>query len=133
MQLFLLYLLYYDFFYYFLHRLLHTKELYPIHRIHHQKYIPSYYDYYTIHIVEIPLTSAGLLLAMYFHKVHIYQLLSCIIFINIRGIMAHDARFICLVGDHHLLHHKYFKCNYGEYWLDYIFNTNHTNRDIKEE
>jgi len=37
--------------------------------------------------------------------------------------LEHDDRFIALVGDHHLKHHLLFRCNYGEYWLDYIFGT----------
>ena len=64
MKEFLLYILYYDLFYYFSHRLLHTRLLYPIHKIHHINIHPKYYDYYTIHILEIPLTSVGLFLSI---------------------------------------------------------------------
>ena len=38
--------------------------------------------------------------------------------------MRHDNRYVWIVGNHHILHHKYADCNYGEYWLDYIFATN---------
>jgi sterol desaturase/sphingolipid hydroxylase (fatty acid hydroxylase superfamily) len=85
MKEFLFYILYYDFFYYFLHRLLHTKFFYQIHKIHHTKSITNYYDYYTVHVLEIPLTSLGLLLAIYLHNLYTYQLLCSIIFINIRS------------------------------------------------
>jgi sterol desaturase/sphingolipid hydroxylase (fatty acid hydroxylase superfamily) len=129
MKEFILYLIYYDFFYYFLHRLLHTRLLYPIHKIHH-KYNPSYYDFYRVHILEIPITSLGLLIAIYLYKLYIYQLLLCILFINIRGMMQHDHRFLCLVGDHHSIHHKYLKCNYGEYWVDFIFGTIYSNNSL---
>lgn len=123
MKEFFFYIVYYDIFYYFLHRLLHTKYLYSIHKIHHIKNIPDYYDYYNIHILEVPFTSIGLIFAIYLYKLYIYQLLYAIVFINVRGILMHDNQFIYLVGDHHLIHHKYYKCNYGEYWLDYIFGT----------
>jgi sterol desaturase/sphingolipid hydroxylase (fatty acid hydroxylase superfamily) len=123
MKEFFFYIVYYDIFYYFLHRLLHTKYLYFIHKIHHIKNIPDYYDYYNIHVLELPFTSIGLIFAIYLYKLYIYQLLYAIIFINVRGILIHDNQFIYLVGDHHLIHHKYYKCNYGEYWLDYIFGT----------
>ena len=123
MKEFFFYIVYYDIFYYFLHRLLHTKYLYSIHKIHHIKNIPDYYDYYNIHILEVPFTSIGLIFAIYLYKLYIYQLLYAIVFINVRGILIHDNQFIYLVGDHHLIHHKYYKCNYGEYWLDYIFGT----------
>ena len=48
--------------------------------------------------------------------------------LNIRGMMRHDARFISLVGNHHLLHHKYCNYNFGEYWLDTIFGTKYPNK-----
>jgi len=132
MKEFILYVLYYDFCYYFVHRLLHTKTFYPIHKIHHRNQITKFYDFYTIHILEVPLTSVGLYVAIYFHKLYIYQLLLCILFINIRGMMSHDSNCIYhYVGDHHLLHHKYYKCNFGEYWLDYIFGTLHNKNTIR--
>ena len=52
-----------------------------------------------------------------------------IIILNIRGMLRHDYRFIWLVGNHHLLHHKYPQYNYGEYWLDYLFGTNLNNNE----
>ena len=131
MKEFFLYILYYDFCYYFLHRLLHTRFFYPIHKLHHKKNKIDCYDYYTVHILEIPLTSLGLLLAIYLHNLYTYQLISSIIFINIRGIMIHDNRCIFIVGNHHLIHHKYIKYNYGEFWLDYIFGTHYDNKLLK--
>jgi len=122
---FIVYLVYYDLYYYFAHRLLHSRVLYPIHKYHHNKSLSHYSDFYKIHVLEIPFTSAGLLMAIYFHKLYINQLLLCILFINIRGMICHDHKCVNIVGDHHLLHHKYYKCNYGEYWIDYIFNTVH--------
>jgi sterol desaturase/sphingolipid hydroxylase (fatty acid hydroxylase superfamily) len=130
MKEFFIYILYYDFCYYFLHRLLHTRFFYPIHKIHHRKINTDYYDYYTVNVLEIPLTSLGLLLAVYLHNLYTYQLICSVIFINIRGVMIHDNRFVFLVGDHHLIHHKYIKCNYGEIWLDYVFGTQYCNKKI---
>jgi sterol desaturase/sphingolipid hydroxylase (fatty acid hydroxylase superfamily) len=118
-----LYILYYDIFYYFSHRLLHTRLLYPIHKIHHKNINTSFYDYYKVHILEFPLTSVGLFIAVYLYKLYIYQFICCVFFINIRGMVSHDPKFIYYVGDHHLLHHRYYKCNYGEKWLDFIFGT----------
>ena len=71
MKWFIVYLLYYDFFYYFMHRLLHTRYFYPIHKIHHQKYNPDYHDFYNVQVIEVPLTSVGLFVAMYLHKIYI--------------------------------------------------------------
>ena len=129
MKEFVLYILYYDFCYYFLHRLLHTRALYPIHKNHH-KYNTKYYDYYTGHLVEIPFTSLGLGVAIYLYNLYIYQFLLCVAFINIRGMLQHDKRFVFLVGEHHLLHHKYITYNYGEYWVDYLFGTFYINNSL---
>ena len=123
MKEFVIYVVYYDFFYYFMHRLLHTRMFYPIHQIHHRRIEPVYYDFYNVHILETPLTSLGLILAIYLHKLYIYRLMCAIIFINVRGVMSHDKKYISFVGGHHLQHHRHFKCNYGEYWLDYLFGT----------
>ncbi len=41
--------------------------------------------------------------------------------------LRHDKRFVWLIGNHHLLHHKYPRYNFGEYWLDKLFKTNYPN------
>jgi lathosterol oxidase len=96
--------------------------------MHHKQIQPEYYDFYNIHILELPISNVGLFLAIYLYKIYIYQLVCAIIFINMRGLMEHDSRCAALVGNHHLLHHQYFTCNYGEYWLDYIFGTVRTHK-----
>lgn len=128
MKYILVYILYYDFFYYFMHRLFHTKYLYPIHKIHHSAYKPKYNDFINVHYLEYPLSSVGLYIALYLHNIYIYQLIITICFIMVRGLMEHDERFIWIVGNHHLQHHYYFKCNYGEHWIDYVFDTVYKNK-----
>ena len=123
MKYIIIYILYYDFFYYFMHRLLHTKYFYPIHKIHHSTYKPKCSDFFTVSYLEYPLSSVGLYLALYLYGIYIYQLLATICLISIRGMMEHDDRFVFIVGNHHLQHHTYFYCNYGEYWIDYVFGT----------
>ena len=96
MKEFLIYIFFYDFCYYFLHRLLLTKYFYFIHKIHHKKIEPDYYDYYTINIIEVPITSIGLLISMYIYNIYIYQLICAILYINLRGILSHDSKFFVL-------------------------------------
>ena len=38
-------------------------------------------------------------------------------------------RFIFLIGNHHLLHHKYPNYNYGEYWIDSLCRTKYINNN----
>ena len=123
MNEFVLYIFYHDFFYYFIHRLLHTRYLYPLHKIHHKNINPEFYDFYTVHILEIPISSIGLFIAIYLHKLYMYQVGCALLYIHMRGLMSHDARCEKIIGNHHLLHHNLIKCNYGEYWLDSIFGT----------
>jgi sterol desaturase/sphingolipid hydroxylase (fatty acid hydroxylase superfamily) len=35
---------------------------------------------------------------------------------------------VYIIGNHHLLHHKYPNYNYGEYWIDYICGTLYPNQ-----
>jgi hypothetical protein len=49
--------------------------------------------------------------------------LNSLIIVNIRGMLRHDVRYIWLIGNHHILHHKYPQYNFGEYWLDTLFDT----------
>ena len=44
-------------------------------------------------------------------------------FLNIRGMMRHDPRWSWLIGNHHILHHKYSEYNFGEYWMDTLCGT----------
>ena len=46
--------------------------------------------------------------------------------------LRHDKRFIWLIGNHHILHHKYPRYNFGEYWLDKLFRTNYPNKNEYE-
>jgi lathosterol oxidase len=133
MKYFLIYILYYDFFYYFLHRLFHTKYLYPIHKIHHSYKKLQYSNYLQIHYLEYLLSNIGLYIALYLYGLYIYQFLITICFINVRGLMEHDERFIFIVGNHHLQHHCYIFCNYGEYWIDYVFGTVYKNKIINNK
>jgi sterol desaturase/sphingolipid hydroxylase (fatty acid hydroxylase superfamily) len=37
--------------------------------------------------------------------------------------MRHDKRFVWLIGDHHLLHHRDGRYNFGEGWIDSLCGT----------
>lgn len=84
-------------------------------------------DTYLAHWFESIFQSLGLLIALYFIETTLMELIIVTTILNIRGMMRHDARFIPIVGNHHLLHHKYGNYNFGEYWLDTIFGTKYPN------
>jgi sterol desaturase/sphingolipid hydroxylase (fatty acid hydroxylase superfamily) len=58
-----------------------------------------------------------------FYEINIYASIIAWIIIMFRGLARHDNRCSWLIGNHHILHHKYPKYNFGEYWLDLTFGT----------
>ena len=114
----------YDIWFYISHVLLHHKLLYPIHKIHHN----TEYKFLTFlntgdgHIVEIPLQTVGIFAPLIFYSVS-SELLWAFAVILLRGYMRHDHRCSFLIGNHHLLHHKYSSYNFGEYWIDLVCGT----------
>lgn len=116
----------YDVWFYLSHILLHTKYFYKhVHRYHHEiNYKTAIFtDAYVGHIIEGPFQGMGMLFPFLFIEFNIYVFLYSLIIINIRGMLRHDHRFIWLIGDHHLLHHKNPQYNYGDYWIDKLFQT----------
>ena len=126
----------YDIWYYVFHIILHNKNVYFIHRIHHiadSKKQLHFTDAYRSHIIEGQLQNIGIFIP-YFYNIYeifetknIYILILCYLIINIRGMMKHDTRCIWIMGNHHLLHHKHPKYNFGEYWIDYLCGTKYPN------
>ncbi len=120
----------YDIWFYLSHILLHQSYFYKmIHKLHHEVDYRKikYTDAYVGHFIEGPFQGLGVLVPFMFMDMnyhHIHILFISLIIINIRGMLRHDNRWIWLIGNHHILHHKYPQYNYGEYWLDYIFGTN---------
>jgi lathosterol oxidase len=119
----LLSIIIYDIWFYISHVLLHTKYFYKYHREHHLKLIPNFLDTYKASIIENLVQGLGIFLPLLFINYNIYQIGLIFIILNIRAIMQHDERCIFIIGNHHLVHHKYQNCNYGTYWIDYLFNT----------
>lgn len=127
---FVFYVISHDIWFYLSHILLHKiRLLKEIHRIHHTKYYRKliFSDTYVCHYIEAPFQGAGILFPLLFIKLRLAVFMYVLLYLNIRSMMKHDNRFIWLIGNHHILHHKYPQYNYGEYWLDRIFGTNYNN------
>jgi sterol desaturase/sphingolipid hydroxylase (fatty acid hydroxylase superfamily) len=112
----------YDIWFYISHLILH-KYLYKIHSVHHSAEEPSWPDTYLGQWFETPCQGVGFLVPYCVYKYTWLDTLLILAFLNMRGMMRHDKRFIWILGDHHLLHHKYGSCNYGEPWIDSLVGT----------
>ena len=113
----------YDIWFYISHILLHTKTLYPYHKIHHDNTEPTFLDTYVGHHLEGPFQGVGMFVPYVFLQYNMTDTIIILLILNVRGMAQHDRRGKILVGEHHLLHHKYSNCNYGQYWIDAMCQT----------
>jgi len=119
----------YDIWFYISHRILHSRTLYPLHSIHHKYAIPTMWDTYEGHWFESVFQGVGTFLPFLYYSYSLPEILAILFFLNVRGMMRHDERFVWLIGNHHLLHHLYPQHNYGEYWIDRLCGTLYPKRD----
>ena len=119
----LLSILSYDVWFYISHIMLHKRQLYKYHKEHHVARKITFLDAYTGHFLEGPFQGLGAIIPFAVCQYSLYDVLAVLSFLNIRGMMRHDERFVFLIGNHHLLHHKYPNYNFGEYWIDSLCGT----------
>jgi sterol desaturase/sphingolipid hydroxylase (fatty acid hydroxylase superfamily) len=125
----------YDVWFYISHIALHHKIMYEHHKLHHSKIVPRAPDTYLASSVETVFQGVGVFFpAIYLQVKESYTvpfeyLILTLFLINVRGMMAHDHRFVWLIGNHHLLHHKYNNCNYGQFWIDFLMGTCHPKKE----
>jgi len=115
----------YDIWFYVSHILLHHPSFYKYHKEHHLNISPTYLDTYVGHPLEGPFQGIGMFFPFILLHYNTYDIFTVLLVLNIRGMMRHDERFVFLIGNHHLMHHKHPNCNFGEYWIDSIFGTNY--------
>jgi sterol desaturase/sphingolipid hydroxylase (fatty acid hydroxylase superfamily) len=125
MFIFLFHVICYDLWFYFTHICLHNIKLYRYHMSHHlTRYDDlTYNDAFTGHIVEYPIQTIGIFLPNMVIEYDIRTIMYVYMFVTIRSYLNHDHRCSWLIGNHHLLHHKHPKYNFGEYWTDALFGT----------
>jgi len=120
------FILSYDIWFYVSHILLHKiNVLKKMHKEHHNVdyQVMNFTQTYVAHFIETPFQGVGILFPLLFIQWEPVSFFHSILIIQIRGMLKHDSRFIWLISNHHILHHKYPRYNYGEYWLDKLFGT----------
>ena len=120
-----LHIFFYDVWFYVSHLFLHHNLFYKIHKLHHTKQYDKliWYDTNVSHYIEHIIQPLGFFIPCLFSSFSYKYLFVSYIFIAIRGLMRHDNICSFLIGNHHILHHKYPNYNYGEYWIDKLFGT----------
>jgi len=119
----------YDVWFYFSNVLIH-KFMVEYHKERPIHYYTYKYEYY-FHLLVIK--SLGLLIP--FMKLRTSAIwvpinfVSAVGYVTIRGKLRQNNQFVWLVGNHHLLHHKYPHYNFGEIWLDELFDTDYPNKN----
>jgi lathosterol oxidase len=116
----------YDIWFYISHIILHSPIFYKFHSEHHINEFPSFIDTYTGHPLEGPFQGMGALLPFCVYEYSILDILIILSILNIRGMMRHDDRCSFIIGNHHLLHHRFPTCNFGEAWIDHLCGTSYS-------
>lgn len=116
----------YDIWFYITHVVLHFPLLYSIHKLHHKRFPTTWMDTFEGHSVETVVQIAGAFVPMFFWSYTLKELVLPLVFIGVRGLARHDPRGTWLTGEHHILHHKHPKCNFGEYWIDSLCGTSYS-------
>lgn len=124
----IMYIISYDIWFYISHIVLHKYLYKTIHKHHHfvNYTTMTYSDNYVGHYLESSIQSLGMFIPLLWVTMG-WSFIYALLLINIRGMMRHDNRCVWLIGNHHILHHKYPKYNFGEYWLDCLCGTQYPN------
>jgi sterol desaturase/sphingolipid hydroxylase (fatty acid hydroxylase superfamily) len=126
-----LHILCYDLWYYLSHIILHNPNVYFIHKIHHSSRhnLLTYVDTKKGHYIEHVIQPLGIFVPCIFFGLCTNNLAISFSIVVVRNFMKHDHRCSWLIGNHHLLHHKHPKFNFGEYWIDEICSTRYPYKD----
>ena len=113
----------YDIWFYVSHIALHHRFLYKYHKEHHRYLNPTWRETDVGSTFESLFQVIGLFLPFLIYRAVLVEFLVAAALVGARGLMRHDDRCTFLIGNHHLLHHRYPSYNFGEYWLDAAFGT----------
>ena len=132
-------LAFHDTYFYWTHRWMHHPRIYKyVHKVHHMSTNPSPWAAYSFHPFEAIVQALVLPIMMIFMPVHglvLFIFLTYMILRNVHGHLGYELfpkGFIRnkwinwhTTTTHHNMHHQYFNCNYGLYfmWWDKWMNT----------
>lgn len=115
-----------NFLFYGIHRLLHLQQIYKfIHKYHHLHTTPISPSSLDAHPIEhLLLNNLSFLLPFILFGTNYVVFILLIIFASIEPALSHTYIESNYKNNDHIIHHKYFKYNYGFYeYLDKLLNT----------
>ena len=117
---FAVYFVLFDIYFYFLHRLLHTKALFWIHRVHHQSRVPNPLSAFSFHPIEGLLTGGFVPIMVFFFDLHVYS----IIIVNLYGVI----NSVLVHSGHEFFPRWWYKRRTTGWYLSPMFHDRHHTR-----
>jgi sterol desaturase/sphingolipid hydroxylase (fatty acid hydroxylase superfamily) len=137
---FAVYFVLFDVYFYFLHRLMHTRALYWMHKVHHRSTAPNPLSAFSFHPLEGLLTGGFVPLMVFFFDLHVYAIIAVNLYGVISSVLVHSGHEIFPRGwyrkaasryyispMYHDRHHSTYRFNFGAFttvW-DRLFGTMH--------
>jgi sterol desaturase/sphingolipid hydroxylase (fatty acid hydroxylase superfamily) len=124
-------ILFYDVYFYHLHRIIHIPHLFLlIHKKHHSVDNDhlTFHDAGIAHWSEQLLENVGVFLPVLvypWNKETPWILWCSFTFIYLRHLVEHEPQLSAWFGEHHILHHKHPRYNYGAFWIDWLYGTHY--------
>ncbi len=133
-------IIFHDAYFYWTHRWMHLPKIYKhVHRVHHMSTNPSPWAAYSFHPLEAVIQAMVLPIILALMPVHGLILFIFLTYMILRNVLGHLGFELFPKGfiknkwinwhtstTHHNMHHHYFNCNYGLYflWWDKWMRTN---------
>lgn len=115
---FLLYFFLFDFYYYWLHRLMHTKVLFWVHRYHHHTTNPNPLTAFSFHPIEGLLTGGFVPLMILVFNFHVTAIIAATTFGVISSVLVHCG--------HEVFPRWWYKRNrISRFWISPMFHDRH--------
>jgi Delta7-sterol 5-desaturase len=137
---FAVYFVLFDIYFYFLHRLMHTRALYWMHRVHHRSTAPDPLTAFSFHPLEGLLTGGFVPIMVLLFNLHVYAIIAVNIYGVVSSVLVHSGHEIFprswyqksigrfyITPMYHDRHHTTYRYNYGAFtsiW-DRLFRTMH--------
>ena len=141
---FLVSLILFDSWFYWLHRLIHTRRIYPrVHRWHHMTVTPTVWSNNSDSLIDNLFLQSYWLVAHFLFPVAPIALLAHKLYDQITAVIGHSGYehggIWCwppsplISVTHHDQHHRYFRCNYATHftWWDRLMGTLHNEHDAE--